>query len=150
MAFTSIHPMQITAVAKIKSLIVAGLAERWGEYDAHFNEDVEDFANFYKNSVVLVAKQLGETVGVGILQPVDIDSAQIVRMYVSKNLRRNGIGALVLTNLIATARQHGLKQIVLETTATWQSAVSFYKKHGFVPLHIQGDDQYFNLDLSGV
>ena len=142
-ASVSVAPLQTQDAATVKALIIEGLAERWGKYEARYNPDLESFATFYQNSVVLVAKSGAAVVGVGILQPEGKESTRIVRVSVSKELRRTGVGTRILAGLLAAARQQGFKRLGLETTASLQSAVTFYKKNGFVPTHTHDEHQYF-------
>ena len=144
--FVALMAAEDAAVAK--AVIVAGLEERWGLYEPKYNPDLEDFQFFYKDSVVLVAKNGIAVVGVGILQPENAEKARIVRMSVSLKSRRQGIGSSILLGLVAAARQQGFKDLGLETTASWRSAVEFYKKHGFAPTKIHEGDQYFSLAAS--
>ena len=72
----------------VVSLIIAGLTERWGTYTGHFNGDLANFLETYGRSLVLVAVRDLRVVGVGILQRVDATSAQIVRMSVARECRR--------------------------------------------------------------
>jgi GNAT superfamily N-acetyltransferase len=142
-ASVSVAALQSQDVATVKALIIDGLAERWGKCEASYNPDLESFTTFYQNSVVLVAKSGAAVVGVGILQPEGKESARIVRMSVSKELRRTGVGTRILAGLLAAASHQGFERLGLETTASWQSAVTFYKKHAFVPTHTHDENQYF-------
>lgn len=139
----SIERLKAEDTTAALSVIVAGLTERWGFYEPSFNPDLEDFAGHYQESFILVAKQGRTVVGIGIFQPTGSDSAQIVRMSVVKNLRRSGIGSLILDGLLQIADERGFHRITLETTASWESAVEFYKSRGFTPTHQRDGNQYF-------
>jgi predicted GNAT family N-acyltransferase len=56
-------------------------------------------------------------------------NGKIGRMSVLKQFRKQGIGSMMLLELIKTAHQFGLKEITL-----WSQthAQAFYKKHGFI------------------
>jgi N-acetylglutamate synthase-like GNAT family acetyltransferase len=58
-----------------------------------------------------------------------------------------GIGALILNNLIYLAMEQGFREVFLETTATWDDAVSFYLNHGFKITHKDNGDIYFSRKL---
>ena len=141
--------IQIEDHACAKALIVEGLTGRWGCYEERYNPDLADFPDFYLRSSVFIAKHEGRVVGVGILQPCDSTTAQIVRMSVSSDFRRAGVGSNILSSLLNAARRQGVKRIVLETSATWQSAIQFYTKQGFRPTHRHDGDQYFEFSLIG-
>jgi putative acetyltransferase len=148
-------PLEITTAwaspseyAAVRALIVQGLSERWSGYDPRLNPDLEAFGTFYEAAIVAVARVDGRIVGCGVLVPQSECVGRIVRMSVAANQRRTGVGGKVLAALIEAARHIGYSELVLETTATWVSAISFYRKHGFVPTHFQDGDQHFMLTLS--
>jgi GNAT superfamily N-acetyltransferase len=129
----------------LRELIVQGLAERWGRYDPQCNPDLENFAEHYRSSVVLVAKRGSRIVGAGVLQPESDGTGRIVRMSVASDCRREGIGTLILQGLLQAARERGYKRVVVETTASWESAVKFYSSRGFIPTEVRDGDQHFAL-----
>lgn len=143
----TIYPFLPRYQQEAKELILAGLTEHWGFLDAGKNLDLEDIAASYAQGLFLVAKLEHQVVGTGALLPLTNDTAQIVRMSVKVDLRRNGIGRKILDRLIEYACKHSYKQVVLETTETWQEAVKFYLQYGFSITHHKDGDVYFNLDL---
>jgi ribosomal protein S18 acetylase RimI-like enzyme len=68
-------------------------------------------------------------------------------MSVSVEFQRRGIGGIILQALLAHAASNRYKEVVLETTASWVSAVAFYKRHGFRTTVTQNGDQHFRLVL---
>jgi GNAT superfamily N-acetyltransferase len=138
----SAHPSEYPAV---KALIIQGLTQRWGKYDAHFNPDLEDFAKSYSQAAVLVAKGGGLVVGCGVLLREDDAVGRIVRMTVCADHQRTGVGRKILNALLAAAQTAGYTEVLLETTSTWQSAVAFYTDCGFVPVRAENGDQHFRL-----
>ena len=134
-------------LAAVRTLVIQGLTERWKSYDPSFNPDLEAFAEVYASAVVVVAKEGDKLVGCGVLQKEAEGIGRIVRMSVRADRRRHGIGSAVLRALLANAVELGYTEVVLETTASWESAVSFYKGHGFVPTVIQDGDQHFRFPL---
>jgi GNAT superfamily N-acetyltransferase len=68
-------------------------------------------------------------------------------MSVAADMRRRGIGRMILAQLVERARAGGFRRLILETTATWEDAVAFYRRCGFVVTHHQAGDVYFALDL---
>jgi len=130
-------------------LIEAGLARRWGTFDPARNRDLIEFAATYGARPIVVAKTGdGVIVGCGILTDEALGVARIVRMSVAGDRERRGIGSRVLTALIQHARALGYREIVLETTQTWDSAVAFYERHGFNETHRAGGDAHFRYRLS--
>jgi GNAT superfamily N-acetyltransferase len=138
-----VAPLEAEDANAARDVIVAGLTERWGAYEAGLNPDLESFPASYPDAHIVAAKSNGQLVGVGILLPTGPNSARIVRMSVRLDKRREGIGSTILSSLLSRARDLDIHDIALETTATWQSAVHFYKAHGFVPAYQAGGEQYF-------
>ena len=139
------HPFDQPAV---KSLILAGLVDHWGQLDPTLNPDLNDIAVTYKGAYFLVAKQDGQVVGCGALVPHDANTAEIKRMSVAASLRRQGLGRRILASLCEEARARGFRRIILETTETWDEVIAFYLSFGFQVTHHQDGDVYFKLDLS--
>lgn len=139
----------------VKALILAGLEEHWGTLDPSLNPDLDDIAKSYGEDVFLVACTGGRIVGTGALCQCRADqdrlagtrSAQIVRMSVASEMRRHGIGRLILNELCARARIRGVRRLVLETTSTWHEAIAFYEGFGFHITHTEGEDTYFEMVL---
>ena len=127
----------------MRQLLIAGLTQRWGSYEASFNPDIEGFPGSYDDSFVLVAKQAGVVVGTGTLRQTGASRAEIVRMTVAASSRRTGIGSLILRHLLEFACERAVHEVCLETTSSWSSAIKFYARHGFLKTHEQGDDSYF-------
>jgi putative acetyltransferase len=148
MAAITIRPFQTNDQPAAKALILAGLTARWGQLDPTLNPDLNDIAHSYANATFLVACLNDELIGTGALVPLDATTAEIKRMSVTAKYQRQGIGRLLLDHLLKQARADGYHHIQLETTATWQQAISFYQKAGFVLTHFADGDAYFSLELS--
>ncbi|MCP4417133.1 MAG: GNAT family N-acetyltransferase, partial [Chloroflexi bacterium] len=137
------HPQDQSAT---KQLILAGLVEHWGELDPSLNPDLNDIARSYREQTFLLAVQ-GETiVGCGALVK-EGENGRIVRMSVSQNQRRLGIGRLLLKELQIAAQQRRFPKIVLETTQTWQDAITFYQAHGFQIVGHRNGDTHFEKSI---
>lgn len=133
--------------AAVRALIIRGLTERWGSYESSCNPDLEAFGRCYADAVVVAAKEEGAIVGCGVLRKERDGVGRIVRMSVLGERQRRGIGSAVLCALLERAEEIGYHEVVLETTASWESAVSFYKGHGFIPTVIRDGDQHFRYPL---
>ncbi|GAA3644708.1 acetyltransferase (GNAT) family protein [Lentzea atacamensis] len=59
-------------------------------------------------------------------------AAEIKRMYVVDSVRGKGYSRLVLANLEETAREAGLRRMVLETGLRQPEAISLYTTSGYV------------------
>ena len=136
------HPDEYAAV---KALIIQGLTQRWSQYNASFNPDLEHFADLYQQAVVLVAKSDDVIIGCGVLMKEADSVGRIVRMTVRADRQRTGVGRKILAALLAAAKTADYREVVLETTSTWTSAVDFYTACGFVPSKLESGDQHFRL-----
>jgi putative acetyltransferase len=134
--------------AAVRALVVEGLTQRWSRYEASCNPDLESFESSNGRALVLVAKFQGRIVGCGVLVRESEHAARVVRMSVSIGLQRKGIGGTILKALLGRAVDLGYKEVVLETTATWGSAVAFYKRHGFLATVEHNGDQHFRYVLT--
>ena len=144
----TILPFRSENQTEVRNLVLAGLAEHWGKLDPDKNPDLEDIALTYAEAVFLVAWQDDKIIGTGALVPRSAEIAEIVRMSVAANLRRNGVGRKILQRLCERAKSDGYKRLVLETTDTWHEVIEFYKKFGFQISHYLDGDVYFVRDIS--
>jgi GNAT superfamily N-acetyltransferase len=128
-------------------LILAGLKEHWGYLDETRNLDLEDIASSCADGIFLVASLDGVIVGTGGYLPRSETEIEVVRMSVAKEMRRQGIGKQILTELCHFAGFAGFQRAILETTRTWNEVIQFYKGFGFEFTHFDGDDAYFSLML---
>ena len=144
-----ILPFQPENQALVKALILSGLEEHWGTLDESKNPDLDDIALSYAEATFLVAWLDDEIVGTGAFISRSESQVEIVRMSVQKELRRQGIGQQILSELCKRASQDGYEEIILETTKTWQDVIDFYLQYGFEITHYEGGDVYFKLDLKG-
>ena len=142
-----LRPFQPGDQEACKALVLSGLVDHWGVLDPTKNPDLNDIARSYARATFLVAWQGERVVGSGALVPRGGGSAEVVRMSVAKDLRRSGIGKLILTRLIEQARADGCRQVILETTDTWQEVIAFYLRFGFEITHYMDGDVYFRLNL---
>ena len=122
----SLLPFQPADQAEVKQFVLAGLVEHWGFLDYTLNPDLNDIAASYADGLFLVALQDGRIVGTGALLPRSEYSAEIMRMSVSAELRRSGLGRAILQRLCDEAKAMGFQKIILETTETWQGVIEFY------------------------
>jgi RimJ/RimL family protein N-acetyltransferase len=78
--------------------------------------------------------------------------AELGRMYVAPEARRQGVGWALLQAVLERARLlPGLEQISLGVTATNQGAIALYRKAGFIrtgstPRYLKLDRRYYDMD----
>ena len=142
-----ILPFQPENQEAVKNLVLDGLAEHWGQLDPLKNHDLNDISTTYAQDYFLVAWDGNTIIGTGALIRRSTDTAEIVRMSVAKNARRNGIGRTILEQLIFQAKKDGIPRVILETTETWQDAIAFYLNAGFQITHYRDGDMYFEMIL---
>ncbi len=143
----TILPFRPEDQTAVKGLVLAGLAEHWGQIDPTLNPDLNDIATSYASATFLVAWKEGQIVGCGALVPRADGVAEIRRMSVSVDRRRQGIARQILERLIERARLDGCKKVILETTAAWAGVIQFYLSNGFHITHFQDGDVYFAMEL---
>ena len=143
----AILPFQPENQAAVKDLVLAGLTGHWGTLDPDKNPDLNDIQETYASAIFLVAWHQNRIVGTGALIPGPDHTAEIVRMSVAAEMRRKGIGRMILQELCASARSGGVRRLVLETTDTWHEVIAFYQRFGFQITHYSNGDVYFALDL---
>jgi putative acetyltransferase len=140
-------PFQPADQEKVKELILNGLAEHWGVLDLTKNPDLNNISASYAQDVFLVAWLEDIIVGTGALVHRSDEFAEIVRMSVVKEMRKKGVGRLILQKLIEMAEEKSYRKIILETTNTWVEVIEFYLKCGFTITHEQDGDVYFEMIL---
>ena len=143
-----IRPFERDHQREVRNLILTGMGERWGSIDESANPDIDDIENSYGSNNFFVGFHDGELAATGGLVPESDSRVRVTRMWVAKHLRRAGIGSQMMRHLLTIVRQRQFKHVVLETTDTWQDAISFYKKHGFLVQDHRDGDIHFSMDLS--
>ena len=117
------------------TLINESLGERFGGVaDPTLNRDLYDIAQTYKSGEFVLALHHHRLVGTGALVAEGTKTGRIARMHTLSTYRRLGVGTRVLQELERQAQLRGLSRLVLETNASWNDAISFYLRHGYVEL----------------
>lgn len=143
-----IFPFQPTDQPAVKALILDGLVDHWGFLDESKNPDLDNIATTYADGTFLVAWLDEEIIGTGAFKPYSATQVEIVRMSVKKDLRRQGIGQQILSELCKIATEKGYAEVILETTETWQDVIDFYLSYGFEITHHQDGDAWFRMKLT--
>lgn len=117
------------------------------DLDCMKNNLINDFDNFWtyqilkeelesKNSSYLVAKINNEIVGFAGIKVI-LDEADIMNIVTKKTYRNQGIGTLLLENLISLSKKLNLKSLSLEVSEENLPAIHLYKKFGFEYLGVR-------------
>ena len=130
-----ISKMSIEDLKSIKNIIAS-------EFDNFWSFDVLEEELECKNSYVIVAKNSeNNIVGFAGLKVI-LDEADIMNIVVKKTFRHNGIGSILLENLISYSKNLNLKNITLEVNENNLSAIHLYDKFSFDKLGIR--KKYYN------
>ena len=81
---------------------------------------------------VFFAVDDGAVFGTCALRSTGADSFELCKMAVSPAARGRGLGELLLTAAIATARARGARRVTLCSNTRLAPALALYRKHGFV------------------
>jgi putative acetyltransferase len=74
-----------------------------------------------------------ELLGVGALKRLSADHGEVKSMHTAQKARRRGVASIILAQIIAAARDAGLRRLSLETgsMAMFEPARELYHRHGF-------------------
>lgn len=114
-------------------------------FNAGFNEgnvarndtgaDMDNIAEAYlsnnETGGFWVAEMDGEIVGMVGVQQTDDNSAEIRRLRVRQDKRRQGIGAKLMEQAIGYCRHHGYLKVVLDVRIEHEPAINLFGKFAF-------------------
>jgi putative acetyltransferase len=131
-----------TDFRKLVALLDQDLAIRDGDDHAFYAQ----FNKVDAIKEVIVAYQNDVPVGCGAIKPFSITEAEIKRMFVHTDYRKQGIAAQIVTELENWAIELGFTSTVLETGKKQPEAIALYQKIGY---HITPNyGQYMGVDNS--
>ena len=96
----------------------------------------------------VIAVAHGDVVGCGGLRPLPDGSAEIKRMWVSREVRGLGLGRRLLEPLEGAAAERGYAVVVLDTNGTLDEAISMYRRAGYEEVGRYNDNPYAELFFS--
>lgn len=132
-----------------KYIILSGLQERFGYLDDSYNKDLDDIYDYYMNgeNVFLLGRLHTKVICTAALIHEEIHIGRVVRMSVLQDYRRRGYARRMLEEIERHARSKGFEKIVLETTNTWNDAITFYGSHGYVEYDSNDDEVHMIKEL---
>lgn len=121
--------MDIQDLEEIKDVLLSDFDDFWS-YEVLSEELLSD------SSLYIVAKKQNEIIGFAGIKII-IDEADIMNIVVKKSYRNNGIGSLLLENLILISNKKNLNFINLEVDCKNTIAINLYKKFGFEEISLR-------------
>ena len=114
-----IRPAKTSDVKKIRAIVDTYAVERklLSKETVTLFESVQEF---------VVAESDGEVVGCGALHVLWEDIAEVRTVAVVEQMHGNGVGHLILENILARAKEVGVKKVFCLTFET-----KFFGSHGF-------------------
>ena len=103
----------------------------------HFQVNPQEVAR--GRGTFLVVYRDGTPVGCGAVRLLDVNTAELKRMYVSPTARGKGLGRRLLAALEAEAGALGVRRLVLETGIRQTAALALYRTTGFQPIPLYGE-----------
>jgi ribosomal protein S18 acetylase RimI-like enzyme len=145
-----LRPFQAQDQPVVRELIQAGLGEHFGFVDRTLNPDLDDIMASYiaAGHHFVVATIDDQIVGTGalVVQPGGV--AELVRITVRPERRRQGIGRQVVLALIVHARRRSCTAIWVETNRDWSEAIRLYERCGFLLTARDSGSVYMELSLA--
>lgn len=102
-----------------------------GDIDSLENPE-KYFLNY--GGVILLAQNDSKYIGTSALKIIENQSIELCKMGVTENSRGIGIGYIIGEAALIKAKELGAKRVYLETNSSLHSAISLYKKLGFIEL----------------
>lgn len=140
------------AVAKlIRSVLSEFKANKEGT--VYYDPTTDDLYSLFlkERSKYWVAEYKGEIVGGSGVYPTEelpVNCCELVKLYVSSQMRGKGLGKTLIQQCFETAKLFGYKQMYLETMPELSTAVGLYEKLGFTYLkNSLGNSGHFGCDI---
>ncbi|WP_175634736.1 GNAT family N-acetyltransferase [Pedobacter ghigonis] len=127
---------------KLVALLDQDLAVR----DGHEHAFYAQFNKVDTIKEVVVAYQNNNAVGCGAIKPFSATQAEVKRMFVHPDYRKQGIAAQILNELEKWATEIGFSDCVLETGKKQPEAIALYQRAGYKITPNYG--QYIGVDNS--
>lgn len=119
-----IQEMSLNDLEKIKDILISDFDDFWN-YNI-FEEELES-----PNSKYIMAKTNDdEIIGFAGIK-IFIDNADIMNIVIKKSFRNQGVGSLLLNNLLSLCKNLNLSSLSLEVNEDNLPAIHLYKKFGF-------------------
>ena len=137
-----IYKFELKDLESIKDFLTLDFDDFW-----NYNVLKDELVN--ENSRYIVAKNVqsnNKIVGYAGIK-IFFDDADIMNIVVKKNYRNNGVGTLLLENLISLCNELNLQSLSLEVNEENLPAINLYKKFGFKDI---GTRKNYYKDKNGI
>lgn len=121
--------MSLNDLENIKNILISDFDDFWN-YNI-LKDELES-----ENSIYIVAKSNNEIIGFAGIK-ILLDEADIMNIVTKKIYRNQGIGTLLLTNLISISKNLNLHSLSLEVNEENKTAIHLYENLGFKNIGIR-------------
>ena len=125
-----IQEMSLNDLEKIKDILISDFDDFWN-YNI-LKEELESINSKY----IVVKTNDGEIIGFAGIKII-LDSADIMNIVVKKSWRNQGVGNLLLNNLISLCKELNLVSLSLEVNEDNLPAIHLYEKFGFKQISVR-------------
>lgn len=117
-------------VSKMRLEDFEKIKDNFNEFDDFWSPENLESELKAENREYIVVKDNDEIVGfAGII--LSVDDAEITNIVTKKNRRREGIGDILLNELINISKEKGKDNLSLEVNEENEYAIRLYEKNGF-------------------
>ena len=120
----------------------------------HYDAELDDLRGKYglPGGRLYLARVDGAPAGCVGLRRLDEARSELKRMYVRPQYRGQGISVALMDRILADARKIGYKKLLLDTLPFLTTAITMYKRRGFVEIASYNDSPlpetiYMELEL---
>lgn len=134
--------------SSVKKFVISVLAFEGFAYDMEKDLDLDDIsANYLEDGgIFYVAFTKGRIIGTCAVKKRSEEKCEVKRLYVHKDLRRQGIGSELLGKALEFASEH-YNIVTLKTDTSLGPAIDLYLKTGFFVQKEEKGVIYFTMDL---
>ena len=129
-----IEKMNLNHLNELQEILISDFDDFWSF--STLKEEVEN-----ENSSYIIGKINNEIIGFAGLKKI-FDQADIMNIVIKKTYRNQGIGTLLLENLILLAKDLNISTLCLEVNEQNKPAIHLYEKLGFKKLGVR--KKYYN------
>ena len=129
-----IKKMNLNHLNELQEILISDFDDFWSF--STLKEEVEN-----ENSSYIIGKINNEIIGFAGLKII-FDQADIMNIVIKKTYRNQGIGTLLLENLILLAKDLNISTLFLEVNEQNKPAIHLYEKLGFEKLGVR--KKYYN------